>query len=157
MKQQCHILNVYLTWILYAAGLMAAAWRGWWAAGIALLVGGPLLMWLYIRNFSKFSAAMGYGEILDEPVNAAEPRPARVTLYTALGCPFCPLMERRLDELHARLGFSLEKVDITLRPDLLASKGIRSVPAVEIGGRFFTGLVTSRELADAIAHSAVTA
>jgi len=152
MKQQCPIVNVYLSWIVYAGGLMVAIWRGWWAAGLGLLLGGPLLMWWYMRNFSRFSAAMGYGRIVDDPSNAVEPRPGRVTLYKALGCPFCPLMEQRLEELKARLGFTLEKIDVTLRPDLLASKGIRSVPAVEIGARFFTGMVTSKELVEALGH-----
>jgi hypothetical protein len=33
---------------------------------------------------------------------------------------------------------SLKEIDVTLRPDLLASKGIRSVPMVEVRGRFFS-------------------
>jgi glutaredoxin len=150
MKQQCHISMVYLSWIVYAAGLITAAWLGAWAFAAAWLIAGPVFQWLYIRNFPKFSAAMGYGRIVDEPAGAAQPVTGRVILYTALECPFCPLMEQRLEDLRARLGFSLTKVDVTLRPDLLASKGIRSVPAVEIGDRFWTGLVTSKELAEAL-------
>jgi predicted DsbA family dithiol-disulfide isomerase len=77
-----------------------------------------------------------------------------VTLYTALGCPFCPLIENRITELQKQMGFSLDKIDVTLRPDLLASKGIRSVPVVDAGGKLLTGLVTTKELAAAIGGSA---
>jgi predicted DsbA family dithiol-disulfide isomerase len=76
---------------------------------------------------------------------------ARVTFYTALGCPFCPLMEQRLRELQAEMGFSMEKMDVTLRPELLFAKEIRSVPAIETGGRVLFGLVTKKDLAAAIA------
>jgi CBS domain-containing protein len=51
------------------------------------------------------------------------------------------------------MGFTLEKIDVTLRPDLLAAKGIRSVPVVEVGARLLFGLVTTKELAAAIAEA----
>ena len=153
MKQQCHILMIYLSWMVYAGGLMFAVWRASWLFAAGWLTAGPACQWLYIRHFPKLSVAMGYGPITDEPAEAAEASPAHVTLYTALGCPFCPLIERRLGELRAQLGFSLHKIDVTLRPDLLAANGIRSIPAVEIGGRFLTGLVSSKELAAAIAQT----
>ena len=60
-------------------------------------------------------------------------------------------MEQRLRELQAEMGFSMEKIDVTLRPELLISKGIRSVPAIETGGRVLFGLVTKKDLAAAIA------
>jgi len=142
---------LYLSWMLYAGGLAWSVWRSQWILGAAWLVGVPLLQWWYVRRFPKFSTALGYGPVTDEPVKAAgASSAASVTLYTAVGCPFCPLIEKRLDELKRTLGFSLRKIDVTARPGLLASKGIRSVPAVEIGARFLTGLVTSRELADTI-------
>jgi glutaredoxin len=153
MKQQCHIAMIYLYWAVYAGGLIYSAWRSAWASGIVWLIAVPAVQWLYIRWFPRFSTALGYGRIADEPtIQAGAPRAKSVTIYTALGCPFCPLMEQRLEALQPGLGFSLRKVDVTLRPDLLASKGIRSVPAVEIGGRFLTGLVSSKELAEAIAE-----
>jgi len=156
MKQQCHVSTVYLSWIVYGGGLIAAAWLGAWAFAAAWLIAGPVFQWLYIRNFPKFSAAMGYGRIEDEPAGSEHAAPAQIILYTALGCPFCPVMDQRLEDLRARLGFSLTKVDVTLRPDLLASKNIRSVPAVEIGDRIFTGLVTSKQLAEALVGRAVS-
>jgi glutaredoxin len=150
MKQQCHISMVYLALVMYVAGVIVAASQGAWAAAAAWLIGAPLCQWLYIRYFPKFSTAMGYGRITDEPAEALQPHSAHVRLYTALGCPFCPLMEQRLEELRGRLGFTLQKVDVTLRPDILAEKGIRSVPAIEIGGRFYTGMVSSKEVAEAV-------
>jgi hypothetical protein len=59
-------------------------------------------------------------------------------------------MEQRLDELQKESGFTLHKIDVTLRPDLLMSKGIRSVPAVETGGTVLFGLITKKDLAAAI-------
>jgi len=76
---------------------------------------------------------MGYGRITDEPARTVAPAPVKVTLYTALGCPFCPLLEQRIESLQKTMNFSLGKIDVTLRPDLLASKGIRSVPASAVG------------------------
>jgi glutaredoxin len=95
---------------------------------------------------------MGYGRITDEPAGTVGPEPAKVTLYTALGCPFCPLIDQRLETLRKAAGFTLERIDVTLRPDLLASKGIRSVPAVEVQGRVLFGLVSTKDLAAAIAQ-----
>ena len=77
----------------------------------------------------------------------------KVVLYTALGCPFCPLIEQRLEDLRKQMGFTLEKIDVTLRPDLLTAKGIRSVPVVEAGARLLFGLVTTKELAEAVAEA----
>jgi len=55
--------------------------------------------------------------------------------------------------LRGQAGFTLRKIDVTLRPDLLASKGIRSVPVVEIGGKLLVGLVSTKELAAALAEA----
>jgi hypothetical protein len=152
MKQQCHISMIYISWALYLGGLAASAWCSYWIFGAAWLVAAPLAQWLYIRRFPSLSASMGYGRIADEPASVIAPAPVKVTLYTALGCPFCPLIEQRLESLQKTMNFSLEKTDVTLRPDLLASKGIRSVPVVEVLGRFLFGLVSSKDLAAAIAR-----
>jgi glutaredoxin len=151
MKQQCHISMIYLSWALYLGGLAASAWYSYWALGAFWLVTAPVIQWLYIRKFPSLSATMGYGRIIDEPARTISPTPAKVTLYTALGCPFCPLIEQRLKSLQRTMNFSLEEIDVTLRPDLLASKGIRSVPVVEVLGRFLFGLVSTKDLAAAIA------
>ena len=150
MKQQCHLSMIYLSWAVYIGGLAASIWYSHWLLAAAWLVAAPAAQWLYIRKFPNMSAAMGYGRITDEPAATVPPAPVKVTLYTALGCPFCPLIEQRLEALRQTAGFSLEKMDVTLRPDLLSSKGIRSVPAVEVGGRVLFGLVSTKDLAAAI-------
>lgn len=71
-------------------------------------------------------------------------------MYGALGCPFCPLVEERLRGLQAKMGFELRHVDVSLRPDVLRSKGLRSVPVIEVGDRRLVGNATSRELADLV-------
>ena len=157
MKQQCHISMIYLSWAVYLGGFATAAWYGNWPIAAAWLIVTPLIQWLYIRKFPRLSTSMGYGEISDEPAAENPPAAATVRLYTALGCPFCPLIEQRLEKLQHEAGFTLEKIDVTVRPDLLASKGIRSVPVVEVGGECLFGLVSTKQLADAIAHSATPA
>ena len=153
MKRQCHISMIYLTWAMYAGGLAYLGWRGQWVLALFWLAGVPLFEWLYIRKFPSLSRLMGYGRIVDEGAEAAGNTPVKVVLYTALGCPFCPLIEQRLEDLRRQMGFTLEKIDVTLRPDLLAAKGIRSVPVVEAGARLLFGLVTTKELAGAIAEA----
>jgi CBS domain-containing protein len=59
----------------------------------------------------------------------------------------------RLEDLRKQVGFRLEKIDVTLRPDLLTAKGIRSVPVVEAGARLLFGLLTTKELAEAVAEA----
>ena len=153
MKQQCHISMIYLTWAMYAGGLVYFGWRGQWVMALVWLAGVPLVEWFYIRKFASLSRSMGYGRIVDEGAEAAGTAPVKVVLYTALGCPFCPLIEQRLEDLRKRMGFTLEKIDVTLRPDLLTAKGIRSVPVVEAGARLLFGLVTTKELAEAITEA----
>lgn len=153
MKQQCHISMIYCSWAVYLGGMAVLAWRSEWAFAAAWLVCAPLFQWIYIRKFPDISSLMGYGEVTDENAPAEIPASTKVTLYTALGCPFCPLIDERLEELRKRMHFSLDKVDVTLRPDLLAAKGIRSVPVIEIDGKLLFGLVTSKELCEAIAKA----
>ena len=144
---------IYLTWAMYAGGLVYFGWRGRWVLALVWLAGVPLFEWLYIRKFPSLSRSMGYGPIVDEGAGPAGNAPANMVLYTALGCPFCPLIEQRLEDLRKQMGFTLEKINVTLRPDLLAAKGIRSVPVVEAGARLLFGLVTTKELAEAIAEA----
>ena len=152
MKQQCYIPMIYLSWAFYLGGLAASVWYSRWVLGAVWFVTVPIIEWLYIRRFPSLSAIMGYGRIIDEPARTVDPAPVKVTLYTALGCPFCPLIKQRLESLQKTMNFSLERIDVTLRPDLLASKGIRSVPVVEVPGRFLFGLVSTKDLAAAIAQ-----
>jgi len=59
----------------------------------------PLVMGLYVKYFPRVSRYLGYGSVKDEPGEPTHKKIKQVTLYTALGCPFCPLVERRLREL----------------------------------------------------------
>jgi len=153
VKRQCHLAVIYGTWLFCLGGIAFFCWHFKWVMAICWAVLIPLFEWLYIRNFRSLSPVMGYGTIADEPAPAAPPSPAAVTLYTALGCPFCPLMEERLRALAAQSGFKLRIIDVTLRPDLLRSKSIRSVPTVEADGEFLTGLQTSSAIAAAIGRA----
>ncbi|HKR26390.1 MAG TPA: glutaredoxin family protein [Acidobacteriaceae bacterium] len=157
MKQQCHLAMIWLSWVVYIGGAAAALWfHNWILAGL-LIIFAPLAQWQYIRRFPAISGAMGYGSVTDAPAPAQEPKAPhqQVTLYTAMGCPFCPLIEQRLERVQAKLDFSLEKIDVTLRPDLLIAKGLRAVPAVEAHGEIRTGLLTSEQIAEFLAPAAV--
>jgi len=90
-------------------------------------------------------------------VPAPAAAPVSVTLYTAAGCPFCPIIEDRLDALKPTMGFTLTKIDVTMRPDLLMAKKIKGVPVVEVGSVLRTGNLTSQELAEMIGGAAVSA
>lgn len=159
MKQQCHLSMIWLSWVVYLGGLGAILAYQQWILAAFWIVFVPLAQFQYIRRFPAISGLMGYGPITDQPApkaEAAQPR-QHVVLYTALGCPFCPLIEQRLEHLQATLEFSLEKIDVALRPGLLIAKHIRAVPAVEVNGQILTGLISSRDLAAAIAPAAAVA
>ena len=153
MKQQCHLAAIYLNWLVLVAGLSYLLFTHRYGFAIAWLVALPLAMWVYFRVFPSISQAMGYGKVDDQPANDAdrpEPphnsSPVTVRLYTALGCPFCPIVEKRLQALREKMNFEIEKIDVTLRPDLLASKGIRTVPVIEVGELRLEGNATSEKL-----------
>lgn len=147
MKQQCHLAFIYLSWVTYLGGLGWLLWRGLYLVALFWLILIPLVQWGYVRVFPRISSLMGYGRVDDQQAPTVTQAPVRVTLYTALGCPFCPLIEQRLEALQKSMGFRLENIDVTLRPELLATKGIRSVPVVESGERRLTGLATTSQLA----------
>ena len=149
MKQQCDMSFVWLTWVglPVLAAVMGKSFG--WPAGVLVLAAGVVSQWAYIRWFPRISRWIGYGRVSDRPagdVSEAEGIP-EVTLYTANVCPFCPIVKRRIQDLKGELQFELEEVDVTFRPHLVREKGIRSVPAVEVNGRFLVGNATSAELA----------
>ena len=45
------------------------------------------------------------------------------------------------------MGFKLKEIDVTLKPDLLISKGIKALPVIEVGKNKLTGNATSEQLA----------
>jgi CBS-domain-containing membrane protein len=52
--------------------------------------------------------------------------------------------------LRETMEFSLEEIDVTLKPGVLMDKGIRAVPVVEAGERRLAGNATSEQLAEMI-------
>ena len=149
MKQQCHLLAIWLTWLgVPALVIVMGLLHGWLAAGFVLLVGvvGQLA---YLRWFPRVSRLLGYGSVADVPAERITVPLAwpRVTLYTANVCPFCPLVKRRLEQLQRDLDFEFDEVDVTFRPNLIRSKGFRSVPVLEADGRFLVGNATTADLA----------
>jgi len=150
LPQQCPLPFLYLSWVVYIGGTVFLAATGDFAlAGLWLIV-LPTAWWLYVRWFPDLSPHLGYGRVDDEAPTAIAPHQVRVTMYSSLGCPFCPLVEERLRALQQEMGFELERVDVTLRPELLRAKSIRSVPVVEVGERRLVGAATTRELAELI-------
>ena len=118
---------------------------------------GALGQWAYVSAFPNISHYFGYGRVDDQRTRQVAPVSLPVTFYTAVGCPFCPLVERRLLALQKQMGFELKKIDITLRPQLLMEKGIRAVPVVEAGGRRLVGHATTDQLAALLMGTAQTA
>ena len=150
MKQQCYMAVIYLNWLLLAGGLIFLVVKGLYGPALLWLILIPLAMGVYIRIFPSISQLMGYGRIDDQPAKNPGQGPANVTLYTALGCPFCPVVKRRLMALRETMDFNLDEIDVTLKPGVLMEKGIRAVPVVETGDRRLTGNSTSEQLAELI-------
>lgn len=153
MKQQCPMAFIYLSWAIFIGGLFFFAVKGGFASLLLWLVIAPLAEWAYIRAFPAISQYIGYGSVEDRHAEIVASAPARVTMYAALGCPFCPVVKRRLLALQAEMGFDLDEVDVTLKPDLLITKGVRAVPVVEVGEKRLVGHATSEQLAALIRNS----
>src|SRR5262249_16132674 len=115
------------------------------------IVAAFLFRWTYIRLFPKFSSFAGYGEVVDKLPSRVEKSPFAVNYYSFLGCPFCPIVLQRLESLQKQMDFTLNKIDVTLNPQILAAKGIRSVPVVEVGDKRLIGNSTTDQLASLIA------
>ncbi len=154
LPQRCPLAFVYGTWLVYVAGAVALGFTGRYAGLVAWLVLVPAALYGYVRIFPRISSALGYGSVEDRPQApgpAELPAGATVTLYTGAGCPFCPIVERRLRALQKTMPFELVVVDVTARPDVAARQRIGALPTVEIDGRRHAGCATSEELAELIA------
>jgi glutaredoxin len=157
MEQRCYLGAVWMTWLgLPLLAIVVGVRVGWAAAGAVLLIGVVGQM-LYIRWFPYVSRWVGYGSVDDVPAGPASMSVGqfpRVTLYTANVCPFCPILKRRLAEMQRQSHFEVEEIDVTLRPDVIRAKGLRSVPVVEANGRLLVGNATSAQLADFLRSAA---
>jgi glutaredoxin len=150
VKQQCYLATIYLNWVLLVGGLICFVLEHLYVLASAWVLLLPLAMLGYIRAFPSVSQMMSYGRVQDEPARLLNRSQATVWLFTALGCPFCPIVKQRLISLRDQVEFELEEIDVTLRPGLLAAKGIRTVPVVEVGKRRFVGNIISEQLAELI-------
>ncbi len=151
MPQQCPMPFLYMSWALYLAGLIYLPLRGQYGLALLWALAVPVGVWAYVRAFPRLSEYLGYGRVDDAPASPAAAARKAVKMYGSLGCPFCPIVRSRLEALRAQMGFELEYVDVTARPAVLASKGIKSVPVVEVGDRRIVGNATSERLARLIA------
>ena len=155
MKQQCHIAFVYGSWLILICGLAYFFIQGNYVQAVLWPCFIGLFLWLYVKYFPSLSRFMGYGSVSDKSAENVQPTKTGVTLYTGVGCPFCPLVKKRLTELQSRMGFDLREIDVTLKPDLLIAKGIRALPVIEVGQARWVGNGTSEDLATFIRLNAV--
>jgi hypothetical protein len=155
MNESCTTQRLYFTWIgnaiLYVALLGYFAYREKWPAFVIWLLFLPCFRLAYLRFFPRLSVWRlgGSGDKLPASVGKTQ---VDVTYYYLLGCPYCPVVSERLEALQKQMGFHLTKIDLTFKPQVAASKGIRSVPVVEAGRERLVGNVTSEELAELIAR-----
>lgn len=148
-KQQCYLWSVWLTWLgLPLLALTMGLLQAWWSGVIVLLV-GILAQVLYVRFFPRLSQVLGYGSVEDVKAETGAGTAmdgSKVTLYRASVCPFCPIVQERLQRLQEEYGFELEEVDVTFEPQMVRAKGFRSVPVIEHEGRYQAGNATTAEL-----------
>jgi glutaredoxin len=150
-EQQCNVLGLALSWLGYLAGLIYFAYERSWVGGTFFLVLVPCVRWVLFHFFPSVSRFLGYGRVDDQIPERTNPARVTVTFNSFFSCPFCPIVLRRLEALQQNMDFTLEKIDVTLKPQMVVSKAIRSVPVVEVGGRRLVGNLTSTQLADFIA------
>lgn len=152
-EQKCTVTGLYRIWVAFAVGALVFTYtRNWIALGIWLVL-VPLSKWAYIQYFPHISRILGYGTTDDRIPASVTKAPVEVTFYSALGCPFCPIVLQRLHALQKEMGFKLATVDVSFNPQFLASQGIRSVPVVEASGKRIVGNATSEQLANLISLS----
>lgn len=156
MEQRCHLAAVWLTWIGLPLLAVVVGLRVGVLAALAVLGVGVVAQVAYLRWFPYISRWMGYGSVADTPAGSASvaAQLPRVTMYTANVCPFCPIMRRRLGELQRHNRFEVEEIDVTFRPDIIRTKGLRSVPVLEANGRLLVGNATSAQIAEFLRTSA---
>ena len=149
MEQRCHLSMVWLTWLGLPLLAALVGLRNGLVTGLAVLAVGIVGQVLYVRWFPNISRSLGYGSVTDTPAAAVLTSGTLpgVTLYTANVCPFCPIIRHRLAELQRQIGFPLQEIDVTFRPEIVRAKGLRSVPVLEANGQLLVGNATSAQIA----------
>lgn len=155
-KQQCSVVALALGWLGYFAAVLYFVYERSWVGGSLFLVLVPCLRWTLFHYFPSISRFLGYGTVDDLVPESTNTARVAVTFYSFFSCPFCPIVLRRLEALQQVMDFTLEKVDVTLQPQMVVSKGIRSVPVVEVGGQQRVGNLTTAQLAEFISPRQVS-
>jgi hypothetical protein len=156
--QQCNVSGLILSWVAYLAVLVYMGYERRWAGGLIWLIVVPSVRWALFHYFPSISRFLGYGRVDDSlPENLTRASVA-VTFYSFFSCPFCPIVWQRLQALQKEMDFTLEKIDVTLKPQILMSKGISAVPVVEVGNDLLgkdrlVGNATTEQLAALISHA----
>lgn len=155
-NQQCYVLGLALSWLGYLGALVYFAVERAWTAGAIIAVLIPCLRWALFHYFPDVSRFLGYGRVDDRLPDSASTAPVAVTFYSFFSCPFCPIVLRRLEALQQMMKFTLETIDLTLKPQLIVGKGIRSVPVVEVGDKRLVGNLTTARLAEFISRAQIS-
>lgn len=156
-NQQCNVAGLALSWIGYVAGLGYFSYQHQWVGALLWMVAVPCLRWALFHFFPHISRFLGYGRIVDKFApfpqmhSNSSAAPVAVSFYSFFSCPFCPIVLARLEALQRQMGFTLKTFDLTLRPQTVMAKGIRSVPVVEVGDHRLVGNSTTEQLAALIA------
>jgi len=154
-KQRCALWNLYsllaAAAILYGAGLVFYAYKRNWLALFLWLIVIPCARWVGLRLYPLTSEWRGYGSLADKLPASVKKNHVEVTFYSHKGCPFCPILRRRLEGLQEQMDFVLKEIDVTLKPQVAASKGIKSVPVLDVGDSRLVGNATTEQLAQLIA------
>jgi hypothetical protein len=156
-EQQCNVVGLALGWIGYVVATGYFTYQHQWAVALLWMAGVPALRWALYHFFPSISRFLGYGRIADTfsstPALPANPQaaPVAVNFYSFFSCPFCPIVLARLQALQKQMGFTLHMIDVTLKPQTLMTKGIKSVPVVEVGEHRLVGNSTTEQLASLIA------
>jgi Glutaredoxin-like domain (DUF836) len=146
-KQQCNVMGLILSWVGYLAGLGYMGYERHWKGGLIWLVVVPCIRWVLFRYFHGVSRFLGYGRVDNKLPAQVKPARVAVTFYSFFSCPFCPIVGQRLEALQKEMDFTLERIDVTLKPQILLSKGISAVPVVEVGNDRLVGNATTEQLA----------
>ncbi|MGH9686373.1 MAG: glutaredoxin family protein [Candidatus Acidiferrales bacterium] len=159
-KQQCTLASLYfqlfIPAVLYVGGLAYLVYRRNWLELFLWLVLLPCVRWLGLRISPLTSEWRGYGSVADKLASSVSKAHVEVTAYFHNGCPFCPILKRRLEALQKEMGFTLKEIDLTLQPRIAANRGIKSVPVVEVGDNRLVGNATTEQLAELIAGAKVS-
>jgi len=155
IKQQCGLTRLYFAVVMfsviYAAGIIFFAYRKNWLVLLLWLVGIPIARWASVRLSGLTTKLRGYGPLKDKLPSSVSKAPIEVAFYSHNGCPYCPIVKQRLEALQKEMGFTLTKTDLSFKPQVAASKGIRSVPVVEVGSERLVGNATTEQIAQLIA------